>query len=511
MKHSETTAMNVSSTERRIKTAAVWLFLMTSAIFAFTASGRFSVIDENSRFMLTANIVDKHTITVPNGSIPGRGGKTFSKYGPAGSALAIPLYAVSRIVEKVSGISMSGGFITSFFNSAVSGAEIALFFLALVRFGLAPAGALLAALLMAFASPVWPYSRTFFAEPLSGFAFVGVMFCLVTPTEKWTSRLSLAAGAFFTLGFLSRFETVFLGPVFLALLLFRHRGAFVRNTVLFGIAPFLGCVLLGVYNYYRFGNPLSFGYNETFSTALFTGFIGLLVSPGKGIVFFFPLFVAAVAAWALFYRRNMWLMASAALVPGALLLIVSRWNLWGGDLSWGPRYLIPTIPWMFLPIALLIGDIVAKRARPAAGGALIFIAVVSVLVQLIGMSVNFKDVAVTIYTTPGNSTGSMASDHFQAKLSPIRAHVEAIEMMLNGRNPVSMNPSGDPARYKKIQSFLKPNYWIYAKWRESAGQGKRRAAYAAMALCFLAVFAFAGTRLLRIWPELASDSATRTT
>lgn len=138
----------------------------------------------------------------------------------------------------------------------------------------------------------------------------------------------------------------------------------------------LPAMAVGFYNQMFFGAPWRFG--QSVGGRFFGSFpesiVGLLVSPGRGLLVFTP--IALLAGWALIRAARSASMArglSAAAL--AHFLFISSWNEWHGGESFGPRLLTDMLPllFFFLPEAL--------DAWPKIGAAL---AVVSVGVQLIG-------------------------------------------------------------------------------------------------------------------------------
>ena len=75
--------------------------------------------------------------------------------------------------------------------------------------------------------------------------------------------------------------------------------------------------------------------------------IGLLVSPGVGLIFFFPIAVLLPLGAKYMYKDN------RALFLLCIYIIIANWiyigtlssstnlHLWSGGIAWGPRYLIP--------------------------------------------------------------------------------------------------------------------------------------------------------------------------
>jgi hypothetical protein len=90
-----------------------------------------------------------------------------------------------------------------------------------------------------------------------------------------------------------------------------------------------------------------------FSEPLLEGLYGLLLSPGAGLLVFAPVLVLAFAGFPAFLRR--WRAEAClivALLVGRFLFFAAWWD-WPGGATWGPRYVIPLIPLMLVPVAFV--------------------------------------------------------------------------------------------------------------------------------------------------------------
>ena len=151
------------------------------------------------------------------------------------------------------------------------------------------------------------------------------------------------------------------------------------------VLPATGGVLALSYNLYFFGNPTGTYTFGMWKGSMLTGVVGLLVSPGRGLLIFMPVAAFAVCAFlpaAREMRRKHAPLLMAATVLAVLeLLVGARVNLWWGGYCWGPRYLTSLLPpavilmalgWTTLDIAWV------KRSFAA-------VAVYCVLIQALGV------------------------------------------------------------------------------------------------------------------------------
>jgi hypothetical protein len=120
-------------------------------------------------------------------------------------------------------------------------------------------------------------------------------------------------------------------------------------------------VLLAALNVLRFGHPLRTGYEAALDPDGFfvanplPGLAGLLVSPGRGLLWMAPGLLllpmglrAATRVGATFWIWTLAAIACAVLVPTAFL------RGWHGAWTFGPRYVLPLLPFAWLGVALAL-------------------------------------------------------------------------------------------------------------------------------------------------------------
>ena len=137
------------------------------------------------------------------------------------------------------------------------------------------------------------------------------------------------------------------------------RRVFERRSPRVLIALAAAVALIGAENWIRRGSPFHAGYEAGFTYPFFFGLLAILLSFGKGIVFYAPgLLLPVHAAMRTVQRAGvqragvqrelysayvMWMCFLAGIV-----LVYANWWAWSGDWYWGPRFfLFASIPASF--------------------------------------------------------------------------------------------------------------------------------------------------------------------
>lgn len=389
--------------------ATTALLAMMLCVYGATTGGSFAT--DLASYEVTRSIVERGSVAMSYNVLAteaerGTDGRYYGPVGIGHPVFGVPFYLAARTVQHVSGLhlgkpeSLMKAAVVA--GSAVAAAmAVALCFRFALALGGTPSVAGSVALALGFATVLWPYSKFGFNAPLAAAAVLAGMLGVWTGTRAGRARWIVAGAFCLGYGALTRHEYFLLGlpvAVWLALESRDMRG-FARRALWFGL-PF-GAMLVTwfLYNYLRFGHPLDTGLmrdpNVRFDTPLREGLYGLLLSPGRSLFLYNPVIIAAVPALVWLWRRDR---NTAILLGGSalgLLLVIAKMHQWDGGESYGPRYLVPTMP-------LLL--VVTTPWLTAGHGRRLFrvLVVVGVLVQVPGVLVDFSKAQRTYASTRAN-------------------------------------------------------------------------------------------------------------
>jgi len=394
------------------------------------SSGIIASSDGVTIFNVTRAIVERGEISVSGENVSkGVGDKLYSRYGIALSIAAIPLYLFGKLVSLAipahfRSLVLKGS--VSLTNAVVGSLVCLLLFSMGHKLGYSPRVSFQLAISFAFSTFFLVYAtKSFFTQPLEAFTLLAAVYFLVKARSESSRRSLGAAGLFAGLGVLTKWAFVVNLPVLFAYALaISCKGRRARDLMALS-APVAACSAIALaYNYARFGSILKTGYwvVPTFTTPLFVGLYGLLFSSGKGLFLYAPiaaLGVVSMRAFATCRRRETFLLLG---LFAANLLLIAKYRDWGGEGSWGPRYLTLVLPCLVLPIGALLqtGSIAVKRAFLA-------LSLAGLLVQFGGVSIHYGTYYRAIGEFPYTATPSdplfMYKAHYVPNYSPAWGHV----------------------------------------------------------------------------------------
>ena len=245
------------------------------------------------------------------------------------------------------------------YGPVVAAALVAATFLLGRNLGLRPRNALTAALILAFASPLWVYAKGLANIPLA--ALLAVLALLPLTTSNPGRRRWAIAGAMAGLTVVVRPELIAFGVVVGILSLLQWRSSWRIGAACSGAYTTAWAAVaipgVGLWNLYRTGELLDVGYRTASilwqTDRAYIGIFGVLASPSFGLLVFMP--VAAVGLWGLLSmgRQSPVWIATLALVVIAVIGYGS-FRDWHGGVSWGPRYLTAVTPFLALGVGAVL-------------------------------------------------------------------------------------------------------------------------------------------------------------
>lgn len=286
-------------------------------------------------------------------------------------------------------------------------------------------------LLFGLATMAWVYARHDFADPLTSLTLLGSVLLLRRYGDAGRRTDIVLSGLLLGLSLFSKYQMVIYCPVvwLYMILLRRQRGqrglaGIVRDTACLALPVVLfGLIDLGV-NFTKFGSMTATGYEQEASpwaglAHIPAGLYGLLLSPGKSLFLYNPLLLLLPLAVRPFHRAHRSESLLMLCSTGITLLFLAPLYWWHGDWAWGPRYLLPLLPLMVLALGPLVRALLDARGGRRVLAALI---VAAVVVNLLGMSVNFFFYIRTL--------GAMQFVHddwnFIPGLSPVAFHAHVV-------------------------------------------------------------------------------------
>jgi hypothetical protein len=384
---------------RRRRAIGAWIAAGTAALCLLTAGGSMTTTDAVVAFDLTQSLVDRHSIAtsgdlIGNQAYRGIDGRYYSPFGIAQSVWNIPFYAAGRLIaarvaRPDTAASIPKAVVTLGTIPAVALlAWCAFALLASLDAPIAASAAMATAAV--FATPLWPYSGFGFNQPLAGlFLWTSVLLAVAprgTPVRAAASGLVLGAAV------LTRQEMLLAAPFLVAYLWSMRRSLAAAAAFAAGLSP--PVVAWGWYNWVRFGSPLETGYLRDrvvgWGASPLAGGAGLLFSSYASLFLYCPIVLLSAAGVVAMWRRRR---AAALLFLAifiALFVLYASVGNWMAGRAYGPRYLVPLLPALVLPLAWW--QPASRRSWTLAAA----VVAVSIAVQLPGVLVDYSKVRVSL-------------------------------------------------------------------------------------------------------------------
>ena len=290
---------------------------------------------------------------------------------PGTSFLALPAYFTIFHLERALGLSpdrwwtlnLNAWLTTIFSVGLLSALGCVLFFRLACDFaGGAKMPALLATFAFAFGTTFFPFGTILFDHNLTAVLLLASFYFLRVSTPR-PALAGFCAGFAVVTNYVAGGAVIALG---LYALLARSPVQW-RRALLYALGGLGPALLLGWYHTVNFGSP--FALNNDFQNPLFKdphGSLGmfalpsryvaglLAVSPYRGVFWLSPVLLCGVAGWVVWLREKTF-PAEARLglaIFGWFFLVNASFNGYHGGFSAGPRYLVPGLPFLALPLVV---------------------------------------------------------------------------------------------------------------------------------------------------------------
>jgi hypothetical protein len=311
---------------------------------------------------------------------------------PGTSFLAVPVYFVLQNLEKLAGVNLdhwwvmttNAWLISAFSVGLVSAAGCVLFMrLAMELFGCSILQALVSSYFFAFGTLFFPYATMFYEHNLVAIALLAAFYFVVRAENAWQQafqegttsapstsmkRLFLFSGICAGWAGVTNYFALALTLVLLAYIVVRLRQMLM--AIWFSTGFLAPLTLLGIYHALCFGTPFTTNYHhqsphfQESTGALMNVFwhpsweilLAILFSPFRGLFVGSPILLTGVAGlvWMSRERRTRSQAALIIAIITAFLAFNISFNGWHGGWTVGPRYLVPAVPFLSLPIVLTL-------------------------------------------------------------------------------------------------------------------------------------------------------------
>ncbi len=394
--------MNVQMDLKQNARRSEWLLFFLLVVCLAYFLPRWADWNVNSRMDLIFAVVDQNTLAIDayyqnTGDYAFYQGHYYSDKAPGASLLGIPFYAAFKalggrvLVERLAaGLANSAFAVTlnadgrgmigeslyffaattfvTFFTSVIPSAMAGVLVYRLAReWTGASRIAIVVALTYGLATPAFAYANNLYGHQLSAFLLLSA-FYLASRAARGIRPMLYAAltGLALGVGLITEYPTALIVAGIGLYALHKWRNIkMVAFACLAGLPPLL---LMFAYNYAIFQTPLPVGYlySPLYSELHHTGLVSvtypkpdvifqLLFGAQRGLFLLSPILLVALVGFYWFARERalraeffltLWAVTSFLLFNGSSAM-------WQGGFAVGPRYLVPMLPFLVLPLAFV--------------------------------------------------------------------------------------------------------------------------------------------------------------
>jgi hypothetical protein len=229
---------------------------------------------------------------------------------------------------------------------------------------------LVTVLIYGLLTPAFIYANAFYGHQLSAVLLFGAYYLITDIKTNSRFLRAVLIGLLLAYSVVTEYPTILIvGVLFLLSIWYYYRAGKLGH--LFGLGLSAGVIAIGwmVYNNYVFGGPLNLGYSysELWQDQHQTGFMslslpsweavwGITFGVYRGLFFFSPILLLAIPGIILWWRAKLFRMELivTSLCSLSMFFFNSTSAMWWGGFAVGPRYLLPGLPFLILPVFFIL-------------------------------------------------------------------------------------------------------------------------------------------------------------
>jgi len=327
------------------------LLLICIIFYIFTAGGHFISTDEESLYQNTVLLSSK--LGIYSEAITYRNPQEIGQ-----SLIALPFYWVAKTISQFIEVKWHAYLLRAImttFNIGVTLATIWVLYQWTYQLTTSSSISIVMSSLYGLSSLAWPYTKTFYREPLVGLCLL-ISFWFAYRFRESNKRVDfLISCAAIILAVSTKVVAIMAVGWWLLYWIPLNKINTVSHWVRFGvISAIVGIIVIFVFPTKQellsnYSQEIYFDLQQNSQVFFLYGFYGLLASPGKGLIICSPPIILSFLGFPKFWQRH----RKDAIIIGGLfltfLLVYSTRRGWHGGACWGPRYLLPILPLAMLP------------------------------------------------------------------------------------------------------------------------------------------------------------------
>ncbi|MDA4128165.1 MAG: glycosyltransferase family 39 protein [Thaumarchaeota archaeon] len=361
---------------RKVPSAGLLVFLSALVVYTMSLNGVWSTDHATSFMQLDYSLWTNHTVALGRaGNFDPQSvddfvynGNYYSAFAPGAAVLALPFVGLGFMLDGHFTLYGNAMLLSEFFVALTNSiATYILYKLASLYFNKKTSTFI--AFAYAFSTISWPFATYFFQSDVSAMLDLLAAYIVIRMARSHAGRIreaiacGAAVGAALTVDYVN---AIFVPIIFLFLVYtFKKEKATVLKTSLgFLLTSSMGLLSLALYNLAAFGNMFVSSEQVYSNSSLLRDFsfplpLGLylnLFSPFRGLFVYCPILILGALGFYIMVRRSGKVDEGLLLLACFLGILIpySMWHDAAGGVSFGPRFLVPAIPFLLLPAGFLL-------------------------------------------------------------------------------------------------------------------------------------------------------------